>query len=668
MAARVLRAERLEERCLLAAAVAAVRVNQVGYIGSEPKTAVLMASKKETGATFRLVDAGGHTVFTAPVGDSTGRWNGKYKKTYALDFSAVSAPGTYTIAVDGPVPAASPPFRIDAGGNLYPGLLSNALFFYQAQRDGADVLPAVLDRQPSHLADQSALVYETPNYAKGVLQGNLTAVGGPIDVSGGWLDAGDYLKFVETVSFANAVMLLAVRDHGDLVAGGPADFAAEARFGLDWLHRMWDDQTATLYYQVGLGDGNDKIHGDHDQWRLPQADDQLNVQPGDADYYVKYRPAFRAGPAGSPISPNLAGRLAASFALGYQVYRDSDPSYAEKCLLAAEHVYDLAKTANVGQLLTAAQFDYYPEVEWREDMELAAVELYFATAGGNLPPGLPHSDPAFYLNGAANWAEAYAESPNNAADSLNLYDVSGLAHYELFRAIDQAGDPPGLAVTQDGLLTDLRSQLDPAAARGGKDPFAAGYPYGYFDATPHAIGYALEAALYDSLEGGARYKQFAQRQIDWALGENAWGSSFVVGAGSTFPHSLHHQVANLAGALDGTSPILLGAVVNGPNGTKVLKHLETPDGANPAPSDGSDPFAVFTGKKSRYRDFVGAWPSVEPSIDYSALSILLFATWSKKGNAPVEVAGPPVAAAMPDAGGALPAASLLLKSARRRLK
>ena len=42
---------------------------------------------------------------------------------------------------------------------------------------------------------------------------------------------------------------------------------------------------------------------------------------------------------------------------------------------------------------------------------------------------------------AAHWAKAYMTGPNDAADSLNLYDVSGLAHYELYHAIAQAGYP-----------------------------------------------------------------------------------------------------------------------------------------------------------------------------------------------------------------------------------
>ncbi len=40
----------------------------------------------------------------------------------------------------------------------------------------------------------------------------------------------------------------------------------------------------------------------------------------------------------------------------------------------------------------------------------------------------------------------------------------------------------------------------------------------------------------------------------------------MVGIGDAFPFCMQHQVANLSGTLDGTAPLDLGAVVNGPNG------------------------------------------------------------------------------------------------------
>ena len=79
-------------------------------------------------------------------------------------------------------------------------------------------------------------------------------------------------------------------------------------------------------------------------------------------------------------------------------------------------------------------FDFYPETSWRDDLELGATELYFALAAGGAPAKLPHRNPRFYLRGAARWAHAYMTGPGDAADTLNLYDVSGFAHYDLVRA------------------------------------------------------------------------------------------------------------------------------------------------------------------------------------------------------------------------------------------
>src|SRR5207249_4879685 len=150
--------------------------------------------------------------------------------------------------------------------------------------------------------------------------------------------------------------------------------------------------------------------GDHDIWRLPQADDTY----GGADpvfRYIRNRPVFRAGPPGSLVSPNLAGRDAAAFAQCFVVFKATNPTLANRCLTSAEHIFDLADTAPT-KLLTVIPYGFYPETEWRDDLELGATELSVALASGGLPSGLPHTDPAFYLAKAAHWANAYITGPN----------------------------------------------------------------------------------------------------------------------------------------------------------------------------------------------------------------------------------------------------------------
>jgi endoglucanase len=601
-----------------------VRVNQVGYPTGAAKRAYLMSSVAEIGATFSVKNASGDTVFTGPVGASLGSWSRTYSFVYPLDFDALITPGTYTIEVAGPLAASSPSFKIDTGPNVYGDALANSLFFYQTERDGPDFIANELRTAPAHLNDQDAMTYETPHVnPSGRFSGDLQPLGVRIDASGGWWDAGDYIKGVQTLGYTTALLLHGVREFPDQMgaASATSNFTDEAKFGTDWLLRMWDDSARMFYYQVGIGTGNAKTVGDHDIWRLPQADDSFGGT--DPLYrYIRNRPVFRAGPPGSLISPNLAGRSAAVFGLCFQIYKTSDPALANRCLLAGAHIFDLANT-NPGRLTTYIPFSFYPETEWRSDLELGAAELYLALASADtLPPGLPHTDPLYYLQQAAHWASSYIASPEAGADTLNLYDVSGLAHYELHKAIGQAGNPPGLETTQAALEADLKKALDGALAQAATDPFQFGFPWATWDTTSHGAGLVVMASEYNQLTATTTYKPWSSRWAANILGANAWGVSLIVGNGTTFPRCLHHQVANLVGSLDGSPPILKGAAVEGPNGT-VYRGFQT--GMRNCPPDDSDPYAQFNGSHAKFKDDIESFSTVEPAVDLTATSPLAFA-------------------------------------------
>ncbi|PYX33041.1 MAG: hypothetical protein DMG77_02070 [Acidobacteria bacterium] len=607
-----------------------IRVNQVGYVGSSPKRGYLMASGSEAGATFAVKNSSGTTVYSAGVGTSLGAW-GAFSSVYALDFDSVSTAGTYTISVASPIAATSPSFKIDTASNLYTTPLANALYYYETSRDGPNYIPNALRTAPGHLNDQSAKAYFTPPFDRKDNAGPLTATGAVVDASGGWWDAGDYMKFVETHSYTVAMMLVGVRDFPGQMGSGSSssNFTSEARFGLDWLQKMWVDNNQTLYYQVAVASGGRNYAGDHDIWRLPQADD--NYQGCAAPYqYVCNRPVFQntAGGAGASISPNIAGRLAASFALCYKLFSASDSTYANQCLLSAEHIFDLANTAPTGNLLTVGPFDFYPETEWRDDLEWGATELYFALQGAtNLPPGLPHTDPMYYLQKAATWANAYMTGPNDAADTLNLYDVSGLAHFELYRAIVLAGNPSGLATSEAALLADLKKQLDKAVTQAGKDPFGFGFPWNMFDTTSHGEGLVVMGNEYDNLAGSTAYATYGIRWQANVLGANAWGTSLIVGDGGTFPLCMQHQVTNLVAKPPNGPPFLLGAAVEGPNSFAAKGTLS---GMVTCPPNAVDSFAQFNGNGAVFQDNVQSYSTVEPAIDLTASSFLAF-SWAIAG-------------------------------------
>jgi endoglucanase len=200
------------------------------------------------------------------------------------------------------------------------------LYFYQNERDGANFIGTQLRTAGGHLNDSVASVYLTPNVNKnGRFSGDLSPTGAHIDASGGWWDAGDYLKFVQTESYTVALMLAGVRDFPNQMGAGSStsNFSAEARFGTDWLQKMWDDSTKTFYYQVGIGDGNSQTVSDHDIWRLPQADD--TYQSCSSHRYICHRRSSSIPPAAPALDqPEPGGSPATALAECYRV-QGSDP-------------------------------------------------------------------------------------------------------------------------------------------------------------------------------------------------------------------------------------------------------------------------------------------------------------------------------------------------------
>jgi len=86
-----------------------VRVNQAGYPTGSSKRAYLLSSVPEPGAVFHVTNARGRVVLSVPVRTVLGRWSARFPDVYAIDFSRLKAPGTYTVTVTGAAGASSPP-------------------------------------------------------------------------------------------------------------------------------------------------------------------------------------------------------------------------------------------------------------------------------------------------------------------------------------------------------------------------------------------------------------------------------------------------------------------------------------------------------------------------------------------------------------------------------
>ncbi|HUQ60410.1 glycoside hydrolase family 9 protein [Lentzea sp.] len=589
-----------------AAPAGQVRLDQIGFGPSEAKHAYVLGGAANT--RFAVVDSRGRTVLTGRTGASTGSWSEKFPAVHPIDFSSLKAAGTYRIKVGS---AVSPTFRVDSLKKLFSPVAHNTVEFFQAQRDGADVIPGRLDRKPAHLTDRSATVYEAPVFSGeggDEIAAPLKPTGVTVDLEGGWFDAGDFVKFTHASSYSTASMLLALRNKHD------AALYEEAEFGLKWLDKAWDEKTGVLYAQVGIGTGSEEFGfvGDHDVWRLPEADDRLDVKPGDSEYFIKHRPVFRANAAGEKISPNLVGRVAGSFALAAQIESRRDPRLARSYLEKAASLFALAKTSDVGELVTAFPHAYYPEESWTDDMEFGATQLALAAKALN--------DKRYgqFARAATHWAEEFLATGD--PDTLNVYNISALGHADLAPLLKKG--VPGAEVTEKQVVGDIERQLRKGADAARTSPFRTAADVGTWDVGSRTFGYITTAALHRKLTGSQEYATFGTQQRGFALGTNAWGTSLIVGVGTRFPECPHHQAANLSGSSSGGSKVLVGAVINGPNDASLFGDLgEMPPGS----ADCTKPYTrEFDSAKSVFADDLRSWPSSEPAIDFTATGVLGF--------------------------------------------
>ena len=364
-----------------------VRVNQVGYPASATKRAYLMSSVNQAGATFTVQSTTGATrhrhgraeprrveqhLRLCPSArlrrsDIARDVHDRDERRRSRDLSLVQ---------DRHRTRTSTRLRSRTG---CPSTRRNATARTTSRTRCAP--------RPAHLNDQNAMTYVTPHAnSAGRFSGDLQALGVRIDASGGWWDAGDYIKGVETLGYTTALLLHGVREFPDPVGTG-YNAEGEIRHRLVAAHVGRPDADVLLPGRNRLGEREDRRRSRHlaaaaGGRHVRRQRSALPLHPQPSRLPAWRRPARRS----ARTSPVATRRCSAS---AIQIFKTSDPAFANRCLLAGVHIFDLANTAP-GQLTTYVPYSFYPETEWRSDLELGAAELYLAIASGGAPAGLPH--------------------------------------------------------------------------------------------------------------------------------------------------------------------------------------------------------------------------------------------------------------------------------------
>ena len=433
----------------------------------------------------------------------------------------VATLSTLALAAAGLVAATTP--AAAAPDFNYAEALQKSLFFYEAQRSGE--LP---DNNRVSWRGDSAL-------DDGADVGK--------DLTGGWYDAGDHVKFGLPMAFTSTMLAWgAIESPEGYERAGQTEYIED---NLRWVNDYFlKAHTAPneLYVQVGKGDD------DHKWW-------------GPAEVMTMDRPAYKIT-ASCPGS-DVAAETAASMASASIVFADSDPTYAATLISHAKQLYSFADTyrGKYSDCVTDAQSFYKSWSGYQDELVWGAYWLYKATGD------------SAYL---AKAEKEYSGLSNENQTSTRSYrwtvawDDKSYATYALL----------AMETGKQQYVDDANRWLDywTVGVNGQKVPTSPGglAVLDTWGALRYAANTSFVALIYsdwitDSTRK-ARYHDFGVRQINYALGDNPRKSSYVVGFGANAPKNPHHRTAH-GSWLDSlkdpveTRHVLYGALVGGPGST-----------------------------------------------------------------------------------------------------
>jgi len=467
-----------------------VLVNQFGYQPEEKKIAFLNGRGAEN---FYLVNEQtrekvlkGKVKSVGVNDENTG------DVLFAIDFTALEKKGRYRIALDDST-LTSLPFNV--GADVYESAAIASLESFYFQRCGIEVgKETPWEHPPCHTRE--ATFYDEPTKKK--------------DVTGGWHDAGDYNKFVPTTAVSAAFLLylyeLQPKKFFDSQLriperqNGIPDILDEARWGLEWLLKMQEDDGGVAH-KVSIR----KWTAEH----LPHEEE-------DVQYIFA-------------VSSASTADFAAVTALGARLYGNYDKPFARTLLQASLKAWEFLEIHS--SIVPPGGFKNPKGVEGgeyddaRDDDERlwASIELFRATGSEKYHDyALSHYKDVGGVNYAVGW-----KNVQNFAYYSYLDLPAGAQNFKM----------------RSFIISTITTYCDDLLARIRK----SGYRYvllpeqQYWGSNSVAMGNAYDLIMAYEIIKNRAYVEGALDQLHYMLGRNTFGISFLTGVGVYAVRKPYHQ-------------------------------------------------------------------------------------------------------------------------------
>ncbi|KAK4741672.1 hypothetical protein SAY87_025268 [Trapa incisa] len=459
----------------------------------------------------------------------------------------------------------------------YGEALTKSLLFFEAQRSGK--LP---DNQRVEWRGDSALKDG----------GNAR-----IDLTGGYYDAGDNVKFGFPMAYTITFLAWSVVEFSQqLKAKGELAHALEAiKWGADYLIKA-HPQPNVFYGEVGDG------HSDHACWQRPED----MTTPRNVKMISDQSPGA-----------DLAGESAAALAAGSIALGGVNKSYAQILLRHSKELFDLARN-HPGQyqssIPTAGAF--YASSGYEDELQWAAAWLYRATNEKQYLDFLQERGNTGGVRTIFSWDDKYLGVQLLVSKLVLDGKVGSSGPWGQYKSDAEAflcnyaqKGNGNFRKTPGGLLWFLPwANLQYV----GSASFAAVTYANYLQAkkaTMQCPGGSLSPSDLYAL---------AHSQVDYVLGKNPKGMSYMVGIGSSYPRQPHHRGASIVSIKKSSAPV---------GCQEGMDYWFTKNESNPNVLDG----AIVGGpdEQDSYTDIRSNYQQAEPATATVAPFVGLLASLSK---------------------------------------
>jgi len=501
-----------------------IRLNQIGFYPSAAKVAVVVGDNKGGKFYVKTPDRS-KTVYTGELSQiKPGEFS--QKSTRLADFSKLTKAGSYVIEI----PGVGNSYAFEIKNEVHKEVAAASMKGFYYQRMGIDLpekYAGKWQRAAGHL-DSKALVH--PSAAS-----TQRPAGTLIYSTRGWFDAGDYNKYIVNSGITMGTLLSAYEDFPEYFktqklnipeSGNKVpDVLDEVLWNLRWMLTMQDPNDGGVYHKL----------------TNPSFDGMIMPDKATKDRYVVQK------------STGAALDFAAVLAQASRVYKNFStdfPGLSDTCLTAATKAWEWAqKNPNVLYEQNAINKEFDPDIstgtygdrDVSDEFIWAASELYVTTKKNN-----------YYT--------AVKLMPDEKMPLPAWPQVRLLGYYSLLRfqnALTPAAqkDLPELKKRLITFADDLLAGVNDRTYRTVMGKSAGDYSWG---SSSEAGNQGIVLIQSYKLTNDKKYLEGALSNLDYLLGRNATGYSFLTGYGEKSTINPHHRPSVADGIKEPVPGLLSG--------------------------------------------------------------------------------------------------------------